>query len=84
MLRSYTHVPCPGDFTSQTEIHIRYPGYSYRKLNITCLNTKKDVYHSQLTHTPIFFTDDFPTPDSNVTLGDYACVKSANVMKSWD
>lgn len=40
------------------------------------------VYHSQLTHTPIFFTDDFPTPDSNVTLGDYACVKSANVMKS--
>lgn len=52
------------------------------KLNITCQNTKKDVYHSQLTHTPIFFSDDFPTPDSNVTLRDYACVKPANVTKS--
>lgn len=84
MLRSYTHVPCPGDFTSQTEIHIRYPGYSYRKIKYNMPEYKEDVYHSQLTHTPIFFTDDFPTPDSNVTLGDYACVKSANVLKSWD
>lgn len=32
MQRSYTHVPCPGDFTSQTEIYARYPGYPYRKI----------------------------------------------------
>lgn len=59
---SYTHVPCPGDFTSQTEIHMRYPGYSYRKIKYNmpeykegCLSFTTNTYtyflHRRFSHT---------------------------------